>query len=139
VANAGQPPRQSGPGAGGFNIYAGTQRNPVAAAEEARTQRYEQELARLRAEGWSQIQAERSQNQELQIRLKAQAEKEAAKEKRRLEHQKHQALASQSQPSPQPAAKTPQQLELEALERLAMRRAAEEAQKRQEDETRVHY
>jgi hypothetical protein len=139
AANAEQPPRPSSPGAGGFNFHAGTRSDPVAAAEEARAQRYEQELARLRAETWSQIQAERAQNQELQVRLKAQEEKEAAGEKRRLEHQKHQMLASQSQPIPQPAGKTPQQLELEALERLAMRRTTEEAQKRQEDETRAQY
>ncbi|RLN95607.1 hypothetical protein BBJ28_00022628, partial [Nothophytophthora sp. Chile5] len=110
----------------------------------ALTQRYEEALARLRAEASAQIQLEREEARRREHVMQTQVEEERAraqaeKEKKRKERAARKELKSRAKQVQAKAIQDQRQGDLLALERIAKERAASEAQKRRDDEERAQF
>ncbi|RLN90161.1 hypothetical protein BBJ28_00022261 [Nothophytophthora sp. Chile5] len=110
----------------------------------ALTQRYEEALARLRAEASAQIQLEREEARRREHVMQTQVEEERArtqaeKEKKRKERVARKELKSRAKQVQAKAIQDQRQGDLLALERIAKERAASEAQKRRADEERAQF
>ncbi|KAJ8561516.1 hypothetical protein ON010_g8165 [Phytophthora cinnamomi] len=97
---------------------------------------YQREITRVRAEAEARIAAAQASRAELEAELRTLLVEQGAET---IDHRAEQYIPQTSLNSAPRSQKSEQQLQLEALERLAKQRAEEESQKRKEDETRARY